>query len=66
MARILAHLFRAKRWLLTRRCGACRQHYPRKLPNCPVCKNRPGFIWDELDERGLLALGMANIGGPHR
>lgn len=66
MARTLMHLSRAKRWLLTKHCGACRQRYSRKLPYCPVCRNRPGFIWDELDEQGRLALAMANIGGPHR
>lgn len=38
-----------RRRLRSRRCHACGQRYPRRLPNCPACKMAP--LEDRVDRR---------------
>lgn len=49
-------LARATHVIVTRRCTACRHRYRRRLPNCPVCKVRPGH--DGLDTGHRWAAGI--------
>jgi hypothetical protein len=53
-----------KRWFATRRCRACRTRYPRRLPNCPTCKTKPGQAHD-LPRHADWAAGIGFVtGGP--
>jgi hypothetical protein len=49
---VLARLRR--RWQTTR-CLACGERYPRRLPNCPVCKNDPGGFMGVVPPSSPLA-----------
>lgn len=54
---------RVTRWLVMRKCKACDTRYRRKLPNCPVCKTKPGL--DGIDRGHTWASGIGiGIGGP--
>lgn len=44
----------------TRKCKACGSRYARRLPNCPVCKIRPGF--DGIEKKPAAMAGVAAAG----
>lgn len=57
----LARLHQA---IVTRRCRACRNRYRRRLPNCPVCKTKPGHANDPVrDPNWAGGIGLVAGGG---